>query len=144
MLGLATAAFADPQPSIDVPAGWSQTHSGNGDTTWTRDGQQLHAKVHTFTGTLDELVRVLRNGVASDPDNAKTKVEEAAVRTCGGTLRARRVTMDIGTGPKRVVADLTVAVDGANLYEASYLRLASEPDLPEAHSAVMSLCIKPS
>jgi hypothetical protein len=143
-LGTAKAAGPDSQPSIDVPAGWTQTHAENGDTTWKRDEQQLHVKVHAFTGTLDALVRIVRQGAASDPDSTAPKITDAEVRTCGGTQQARRITIDTGPGEKRVIADLTVTVDGTNYYEASYLRLAREPDRPEAHAAVMSLCIKRS
>jgi len=144
MFGAAHPASADPHPSIEVPAGWTQTHAGNGDVTWTRGGQQLHTKVRAFAGTIDELVRILRQGVTGDPDTVAAKVVDVPVRTCGGTQAARRVTIDTGPGERRAIANMTVAVDGANLYEASYLRLAGEPDLPEGHAAVMSLCIKRS
>ncbi len=137
--GSATAA-GEPHPTIPVPDGWKQTHTGDGDTTWKRDGEQLHVKQFAFAGTLDELVTTLAKGMkAEEADRAELTV--TPVTACGGTLKARRVVVSAGAGADRAVAEMIAAVDGKTAYAATYLRLASEPDRPEARAALLGLCI---
>ncbi|MDP9106440.1 MAG: hypothetical protein M3N49_10985 [Candidatus Eremiobacteraeota bacterium] len=133
-------AAGEPRPTIPVPAGWTQTHTSDRDTTWKRDNEQLHVKRFAFTGSADDVIEIVVKGMKAE-ETEYTLPVVTPVTVCGGTLAARRAVFNAGAGADRVAAEMIAVTDGKVAYAATYLRLASDPDRAEAHAALLGLCI---
>jgi hypothetical protein len=140
ILPRAASAADAPMPTIPVPAGWTLTHTSSRDMTWKREAEQLHVKRLPFTGSADDLIAMLVKGMKAE-ETAYTDPVVTTVTVCGGTLQARRVALSVGVGPDQVVGEMIAVVDGKTAYAATYIRLASDPDRAEAHTALAGFCL---
>ena len=134
---------AEIKASIQPPPGWTKRGMRPPVHTWYRGEQFVDLDTQSNTTPRRTLRAYVHDIVepASNTHGARL-IASGPTTACAGRQQAWLLTISLEPAPgTRGLLEVVVAVSGAHVYEAAYMRPSTEPPRAEAERAIRSLCL---